>query len=153
MMRRETLHRSGYGPFDIGSRLIDRVRSGAVCDFHLLHLIEAVEDGGVGSERNVPAVVGFAGIIRLLYPLDRGLDCGRRNTLRDIEQPGFDAECPLFDPDTLMRHEDHEDQLKDRPVTVLVHPLLEVAGTDEAKDYDQERVWAKGVVWLDSKVA
>ena len=36
---------------------------------------------------------------------------------------------------------------------MFVHPLLEVAGTDEAKDYDQERVWAKGVVWLDSKMA
>ncbi|KAF8859479.1 hypothetical protein BDZ45DRAFT_589763 [Acephala macrosclerotiorum] len=74
-------------------------------------------------------------------------------TLRDIEQLRFDAESPLFDPDNLMRHEDHEDQLKDRPVTVLVHPLLEVAGTDEAKDYGQQRVWAKGVVWLDSKIA
>jgi hypothetical protein len=77
----------------------------------------------------------------------------RCSTLRDIELQGFDAECPFFDPDTLMRHEDHEDQLKDRPVTVLVHPLLKVAGTDEAKEYDQERVWAKGVVWLDSKMA
>jgi hypothetical protein len=76
----------------------------------------------------------------------------RCSTLRDIEQPGFDPECSFFDPDTLMRHEDHEDQLKDKPVTVLVHPLLEVAGTDEAKDYDQERVWVKGVVWLDSKM-
>ncbi|TVY15150.1 hypothetical protein LARI1_G006419 [Lachnellula arida] len=74
-------------------------------------------------------------------------------TLRDIKQPGFDAESPFFDPDTLMRYEDHEGQLKDRPVTVLVHPLLQVAGTDEAKDYDEKRVWAKGVVWLDSKMA
>jgi hypothetical protein len=73
-------------------------------------------------------------------------------TLRDIKQPGFDAESPLFDPDTLMRHEDHDDQLKGKPITILVHPLLKVAGTDEAKDYDQERVWVKGVVWLDSKV-
>ena len=76
----------------------------------------------------------------------------RCSTLRDIERLGFDAECPKFDPDHLMRHEDHEDQLKDRPVTVLVHPLLEVAGTDEAKDYNHEQVWAKGVVWLNSKM-
>jgi hypothetical protein len=75
----------------------------------------------------------------------------RCRTLRDIGQPVFDAESPYFDPDSLMRHEDHEDQLKDRPVTVLVHPLLFVGGTDEAKDYDQERVWAKGIVWLDSR--
>ena len=76
----------------------------------------------------------------------------RCSTLRDIEQPGFDAESLFFDPDTLMRHEDHGNQLKDRPITVLVHPLLEVAGTDETKDYDQGRVWVKGVVWLDSKL-
>lgn len=75
------------------------------------------------------------------------------STLRDIEQPGFDVESPFFDPDNLMRPEDHADQLKDRPITVLVHPLLEVAGTDEAIDYDQKRVWAKGVVWLDGKTA
>lgn len=74
-------------------------------------------------------------------------------TLKDIGQLGFDAESPCFDPDTLIRYEDHEGQLKDRPVTVLVHPLLQVAGTDEAKDYDEERVWAKGIVWLDSKMA
>ncbi len=72
-------------------------------------------------------------------------------TLRNLEQPEFDAESPFFDPDDLVRCEDHDDQLKDRPVTVMVHPLVQVAGTDEAKDYDKERVWAKGVVWLDSK--
>jgi hypothetical protein len=87
------------------------------------------------------------------YMLWTGRTEMRCSTLRDIEQLSFNAESPVFDPDTLMRHEDHEDQLKDRPVTVLVHPLLEVAGTDEAKDYDQERVWVKGVVWLDSKMA
>jgi hypothetical protein len=73
-------------------------------------------------------------------------------TLRNIEQQGFDAESPFFDPDALVRFEDHDDQLKDRPVTVMVHPLVQVAGTDEAKDYDHERVWAKGVVWLDSNM-
>jgi hypothetical protein len=73
-------------------------------------------------------------------------------TLRNLEQQEFDAESPFFDPDALVRYEDHEDELKDRPVTVMVHPLVKVAGTDEAKYYDQERIWAKGVVWLDSKI-
>lgn len=73
-------------------------------------------------------------------------------TLRDM-QLDFDAESRLFDPDTLVKYDDHEDHLKGRPITVLVHPLLEVAGTDEAKDYDRARVWVKGVVWLDSKTA
>ncbi len=73
-------------------------------------------------------------------------------TLRNLEQPDFDAGSPLFESDALVRYEDHDDQLKCRPVTVMVDPLVQVAGTDEAKNYDQERVWAKGVVWLESKM-
>ena len=72
-------------------------------------------------------------------------------TLHEIEHLAFDHESPDFDPDNLVRFEDHEDHLKGKTVTVIVHPLLKVYGTDEAKDYDQGRVWAKGVVWLDSK--
>ncbi len=72
-------------------------------------------------------------------------------TLREIKQLSFDAESPYFDPDTLVRYDDHEDHLKGKKVTVMVHPLLEVYGTDEAINYDQRRIWAKGVVWLDSK--
>jgi hypothetical protein len=72
-------------------------------------------------------------------------------TLQDIKHLTFDAESLYFDPDSLVKYEDHEDHLKDKPVTVIVHPLLKVYGTDEAKDYEQDRVWAKGVVWLDSR--
>jgi hypothetical protein len=72
-------------------------------------------------------------------------------TLHEIKHLAFDHESPDFDPDNLVRFEDHEDHLKGKTVTVIVHPLLKVYGTDEAKDYDQGRVWAKGVVWLDSK--
>jgi hypothetical protein len=71
-------------------------------------------------------------------------------TLRDMPQPCFDAESPDFDPDALMRPENHDGHLKGKPITVLVHPLLEVAGTDAATDYDKSRVWAKGIVWVDS---
>jgi hypothetical protein len=74
-------------------------------------------------------------------------------TLREIKHLAFDAESPYFDADGLVRYDDHEDHLKDRQVTVIVHPLLKVYGTDEANDYDQERIWAKGVVWLDSRTA
>jgi hypothetical protein len=72
-------------------------------------------------------------------------------TLRDVSPLAFDADSTAFDPDPLVRHDDHKDQLKGRPITLLVHPLLLACGTDEAKDYDQQRVWAKGVVWLNSK--
>lgn len=73
-------------------------------------------------------------------------------TLRDLKTLSFDAESPDFEPDSLVRWDDYEDHLKDRPVTVMVHPLLKAYGNDEAADYDQGRVWAKGAVWLDSKV-
>lgn len=72
-------------------------------------------------------------------------------TLHELKNLSFDAESPELDPDALVRFEDHKDHLKDRQVTVMVHPLLKVYGNDEAKDYDQGRVWSKGVVWLDSK--
>ncbi|KAH8587067.1 hypothetical protein B0O99DRAFT_527398 [Bisporella sp. PMI_857] len=72
-------------------------------------------------------------------------------TLHEIGNLAFNAESPYFDPDSLVKYDDHEDHLKGRMVTLIVHPLLQVYGTDEAKDYDQERVWAKGVVWLSSK--
>jgi len=71
--------------------------------------------------------------------------------LHEMANPTFDAESPFFDPDSLVRYDDHEDGLRGRPVTIMVHPLLEVYGTEEAKDYDKGRVWAKGVVWLDSR--
>jgi hypothetical protein len=72
-------------------------------------------------------------------------------TLRDMNPLRFDGESKFFQPDTLMKYDDHQDQLKGNLVTILVHPLVQVAGTDEAKDFDQMRVWAKGIVWLDGK--
>ena len=74
-------------------------------------------------------------------------------TLHEMNHPAFDAESPYFNPDSLVRYDEHEDQLKDKLITVMVHPLLQVYGTDEAKDYHKGRVWAKGVVWLDSRKA
>lgn len=81
--------------------------------------------------------------------------CTRRTnmmcvTLGQMEARGFEAENLYFDPDALVRHDEHDDGLKGRPIMMVVHPLLLVYGTDEAKDYDKERVWIKGVVWLDS---
>lgn len=62
-----------------------------------------------------------------------------------------------FDPDdkrmvahSSVDYEIHDDQLKGRPISVIVHPLLRVFGTDDGKDYDQCRVWAPAEVWLDS---
>jgi hypothetical protein len=73
-------------------------------------------------------------------------------TLDDMDRPLFDSESRCLDPDSLVRYDDHEDELRGRPITMIVHPILVVYGTDEAKEYDNVRVWTKGVVWLDSRM-
>jgi hypothetical protein len=58
-----------------------------------------------------------------------------------------------LDLDTLVNYvDDMQDQLNGRPIVVMVHPVLQVYGTDQGEDYHMARVWAKGVVCLDSKV-
>jgi hypothetical protein len=72
-------------------------------------------------------------------------------TLRDMEHQTFDAESEYLKPHPLVRYDEHEDQLKGKPITLMVHPLLQVFGTDDGKSYDSGRIWASGEVWLDSK--
>ncbi len=64
------------------------------------------------------------------------LDC---ITLRDIAELTFDADSEAFKPHSLVRYYEHGDQLKGKPITLMVHPLLRVLGTDEGKDYNCER--------------
>ncbi len=71
--------------------------------------------------------------------------------LHELGNPIFNVDDERLAPHTLVRYEKHEDQLKSRPITVVVHPVLEVCGTDEAEDYDKTRVWARAEVWLDSR--
>jgi len=72
-------------------------------------------------------------------------------TLKEMGPRFFDADSEYLKPHSLVRYEDHEDQLKGKPITIIVHPLLLASGTDEGKDYDCNRIWASAEVWLDSK--
>ena len=72
-------------------------------------------------------------------------------TLHDLAPLTFDPDCARFGPDPLVRCEGEEEQFRGRIVTVMVHPLLEVCGTDAAEDYDESRVWAAGIVWFDNQ--
>lgn len=79
-------------------------------------------------------------------------------TLQELEdgRPTFRVNDPYKVPHTLVRCDDddgHEDELEHKPITVIVHPLLLVYGTDESRDYDQHRVWAQAEVWLDSRTS
>jgi hypothetical protein len=72
-------------------------------------------------------------------------------TLQDLKNPTFDVDSQDFVPHTLVHPDEHEDQLKGKPITLIVHPLLRVYGTDEAKNYDRGRVWAPAEVWFDTR--
>lgn len=75
-------------------------------------------------------------------------------TLREMDpHAAFALDNPYMEPHTLVRYDDHADHLFGRPFTVVVHPIVEAFGTDEGEGYDQKgRVWAKAVVWLDSRI-
>lgn len=72
-------------------------------------------------------------------------------TLRNMGHPNFDPDSKYWLSHSSVDYESHEDQLKGKPISVIVHPLLMVYGTDDAEDYDQGRVWAPAEVWLDSR--
>jgi hypothetical protein len=75
------------------------------------------------------------------------------STRADMGPITFDADNALIAPHPSVRVDDHRGQLKGRPVTLIVHPLLEVVGTDEGEDFDQEpRVLIPAEVWLDSSL-
>jgi len=71
--------------------------------------------------------------------------------LRDLRDLLFDNDSEFLVPHTLVHPDEHEDHLKGRPFTIVVHPLLLAFGTEEGADYESGRVWARAEVWLDSK--
>jgi hypothetical protein len=72
-------------------------------------------------------------------------------TLSDMGTPTFDVEDSRFKPHTMVHPDDYNDKLKGRNITLIVHPLLQVYGTDEGKDYDSERVWVPAEAWFNTK--
>jgi len=80
------------------------------------------------------------------------LRCFSLQDLQEIEKLVFDADDEYLKPNPLVGYYKHEDQLKGKPITLIVHPLILVFGTSEGKDYDSERIWASGEVWLNSKL-
>ncbi|KAK6604892.1 hypothetical protein H4I96_05474 [Botrytis cinerea] len=62
----------------------------------------------------------------------------------------FRPEFKHLVPHSSVDYEKHDDQLRGRAISIVVHPLVAVYGTDDAKDYDHNRVWAPAEVWLNS---
>jgi hypothetical protein len=73
-------------------------------------------------------------------------------TLSDMEHPPtFDVSDTQLKPHPLVHPDDYDDKLKGRPITLIVHPLLRVYGTDDGRDYDRARVWVPAEVWFDAQ--
>ena len=72
-------------------------------------------------------------------------------TLSDMGSPTFDVDDSRFKPHNMVHPDDHGDKLKGRHITLVVHPLLQVYGTDQGRDYDKVRVWAPAEAWFDTK--
>jgi hypothetical protein len=103
----------------------------------------------------------FGSRIRILYQtaakisfeMWMGKPTLRCHNLRLLGQRAFDPDDKDFIPNSLIRYENFEDQLKGKPISLILHPLLEVYGTNDAKDHDHGSVWVPGEVWLDSRKA
>ena len=74
-------------------------------------------------------------------------------TLKDMGPRGFDADNQYLKPHPSVKYDEHDDQLKGKLITLIVHPLVEAFGKDDGKDYnyDKSRIWASAEVWLNSK--
>ncbi|ESZ92368.1 hypothetical protein SBOR_7252 [Sclerotinia borealis F-4128] len=71
-------------------------------------------------------------------------------TLHNMGHRPFDPDSKCSVPHSSVDYESHKDQLRGRSISMMVHPLVMVFGTDDGTDYDQGRVWAPAEVWLDS---
>jgi hypothetical protein len=75
----------------------------------------------------------------------------RLETLSTMGSPVFEVDDPRLKPHAMVHPDDHNDKLKGRQITLIVHPLLRVYGTDEGKDYDKARVWVPAEVWFETR--
>ncbi|KAF7940707.1 uncharacterized protein EAE97_006893 [Botrytis byssoidea] len=91
-----------------------------------------------------------ASISYMLWTRRTALNVYVLENMRDMRFP-FDNKYVV--PHSSVNYEEHEDQLEGRALSIIVHPCLVVSGTDDAKNYDQRRVWAPAEVWLDSSVS
>lgn len=68
--------------------------------------------------------------------------------LPELKGESFSIDSPIMELHPLIHLDETPARLNGYPITMVVNPLVQVGGTDEAEDYDQTRVWARAVVWL-----
>ncbi|TGO26563.1 hypothetical protein BPAE_0057g00390 [Botrytis paeoniae] len=87
------------------------------------------------------------------YKLWSRRTCLSCTTLNNLNYPTFEPYSKYMVAHSSVDYEKHRDLLNGKPISIMVHPCLIVFGTDDAKDYDQQRVWASAEVWLDSRIS
>jgi hypothetical protein len=113
--------------------------------------------GGMTADEMVTCLEGLGEVYyqaaQVAYNLWTRKQTFKVSTRADMGPITFDADNALMALHPSVRVDDHRGQLKGQPVTLIVHPLLEVVGTDEGEDFDQEpRVLILAEVWLDSNL-
>lgn len=68
----------------------------------------------------------------------------------DHQDRVFDISNPRQSPHSLVRYENHDGELKGRPIQVVVHPLVDVYGNSQGENYDRRITWVPAEVWVDS---
>lgn len=68
--------------------------------------------------------------------------------LPELTHEPFSIDSPIMELHPLIHLDETPARLDGHPIAMVVNPLVEVEGTDEAENYDQTRVLAKAVVWL-----
>jgi len=74
--------------------------------------------------------------------------------LSNLPTRTFNANSEYLEAHALHKHDDPKDPRLDGMKTkVVVHPAVLAYGTHDAEQYDQSRIWAKAVVWLETPLA
>jgi hypothetical protein len=117
------------------------------------HLVSSESDTSLFSDKVEGLIAIYQEAATLSYELGTQKTALKCSTLSDMGGLTFDPKSPRQVPHSLVQHdEDHDDHLIGKPITVIVHPLLEVYGTCEGEDYEKGRVLIPAEVWLENSL-
>lgn len=111
---------------------------------HLLHTVQ--EDATSDRVQRLENIFQAAGNLSCqLWTQRTYFEC---QGLQDLKDELLSIDSEILEMHPLVHLDEAPARLNERPITMVVNPLVKAWGTDEAEDYDQSRVWAKAVVWL-----
>lgn len=111
------------------------------------HLLQAVPTDAISDRlQRVETIFQTAG--KLSYQLWTQVTYFECRGLQDLKNETFSIDSAVMEVHPLVHLDEAPARVNERPITMVVNPLVQVWGTDEAEGYEQCRVWAKAVVWL-----